>query len=85
MHTSEDLISDVKHASLEGANTLMSEYEEGLEKVGKFLTHYLAVCQRRLLLAAKLQAEDRSVNDLDYDTVSETSSNLSGMIAYTTG
>eukprot|EP00257_Ricinus_communis_P021028 XP_015580419.1 elongator complex protein 1 [Ricinus communis] len=85
MHMGEDLISDVKIASVEGANTLISEYEEGREKVGKYLTRYLAVRQRRLLLAAKLQSEDRSVNDLDYDTVSEASSNFSGMSAYTTG
>lgn len=81
----EDLISDVKNASLEGANTLIGEYEEGLEKVGKYLTRYLAVRQRRLLLAAKLQLEDRTANDLEDDTASEASSNFSGMSAYTTG
>ncbi|WCJ19562.1 Elongator complex protein 1 [Euphorbia peplus] len=85
MHTREDLISDVKNAALEGAHTLIGEYQEGLEKVGKYLTRYLAVRQRRLLLAAKLQSEDRSINDLDDDTVSEASSNFSGMSAYTTG
>ncbi|XP_065870186.1 elongator complex protein 1 isoform X2 [Euphorbia lathyris] len=85
MHMREDLISDVKNASLEGANTLIGEYQEALEKVGKYLTRYLAVRQRRLLLAAKLQSEDRSINDLDDDTVSEASSNFSGMSAYTTG
>ncbi|KAF2296019.1 hypothetical protein GH714_035698 [Hevea brasiliensis] len=81
----EDLISDVNNASLEGANALIGEYEEGLEKVGKYLTRYLAVRQRRLLLAAKLQLEDRPVNDLEDDTASEASSNFSGMSAYTTG
>ncbi|KAJ4830409.1 putative elongator complex protein 1 [Turnera subulata] len=85
MHMQEDLISEVKSASLECASTLISEYEEGLEKVGKYLTRFLAVRQRRLLLAAKLQSEERSINDLDDDTVSETSSNISGMSAYTTG
>ncbi|KDP44998.1 hypothetical protein JCGZ_01498 [Jatropha curcas] len=85
MYMQEGLISEVKNASLESAKTLIGEYGEGLEKVGKYLTRYLAVRQRRLLLAAKLQAEDRSVNDLDDDTASEASSNFSGMSAYTTG
>jgi elongator complex protein 1 len=70
---------------LDCARTLISEYKEGLEKVGKYLARYLAVRQRRLLLAAKLQSEERSMNDLDDDTVSEASSNFSGMSAYTTG
>ncbi|XP_050209805.1 elongator complex protein 1 isoform X2 [Mercurialis annua] len=60
MHMREDLVLIVKNASVEGANALISEYEEGLEKVGKYLTRYLAVRQRRLLLAAKLQSEDRT-------------------------
>lgn len=85
MHRREDLITKVKHASFECASSLIGEYKEGLEKVGKYLTRYLAVRQRRLLLAAKLQSEDRSMNDLDDDTVSETSSTFSGMSVYTTG
>ncbi|KAH9767771.1 elongator complex protein 1 [Citrus sinensis] len=85
MHRREDLITKVKHASLECASSLIGEYKEGLEKVGKYLTRYLAVRQRRLLLVAKLQSEDRSMNDLDDDTVSETSSTFSGMSVYTTG
>lgn len=85
MHMREDLISEVKNASLECASTLIGEYEEGLEKVGKYLTRYLAVRQRRLLLAAKLQSEERSMTDLDDDIVSEASSSFSGMSAYTTG
>lgn len=85
MHNIQDLISEVKNASLECASLLIGEYEEGLEKVGKYLVRYLAVRQRRLLLAAKLQAEEQSMNDLDDDAASETSSNLSGMSAYTTG
>jgi len=84
MHEREDLVSDVKDAALECANTMISEYNEGLEKVGKYLARYLAVRQRRLVLAAKLQSEDSLVNDADYDTVSEvSSSNLSDMSAYT--
>lgn len=85
MHRRDDLISEVKSASVECAITLMSEYEEGLEKVGKYFTRYLAVRQRRLLLAAKLQSEERSINELDDDTASEASSSFSGMSAYTTG
>ncbi|CBI31709.3 unnamed protein product, partial [Vitis vinifera] len=85
MHRCDDLISEVQNASLECATLLIGEYEEGLEKVGKYLARYLAVRQRRLLLAAKLQSEDRSINDLDDDTASEASSSFSGMSAYTTG
>ncbi|KAH1140603.1 hypothetical protein GYH30_029474 [Glycine max] len=85
MHRREDLIKTVKSASLECASSLTSEYEEGLEKVGKYLARYLAVRQRRLLLAAKLQSEECAASDLDDDAASETSSNFSGMSAYTTG
>ncbi|CAJ1977705.1 unnamed protein product [Sphenostylis stenocarpa] len=85
MHRRDDLIETVKNASLECASTLTSEYEEGLEKVGKYLARYLAVRQRRLLLAAKLQSEERAASDLEDDAASEASSNFSGMSAYTTG
>ncbi|XP_060212640.1 elongator complex protein 1 isoform X2 [Lycium barbarum] len=85
LHRRDDLVLEVTTASLECASSLGSEYEEGLEKVGKYLTRYLAVRQRRLLLAATLQSEERSINDLDDDTASETSSNFSGMSAYTLG
>lgn len=85
LYRRDDLVSEVKDASLECASMLIGEYEEGLEKVGKYLARYLAVRQRRLLLAAKLKADEQSVNDFDDDTASETSSNLSGMSAYTLG
>lgn len=85
LHRREDLISEIRSASLECGGSLISEYEEGLEKVGKYLTRYLAVRQRRLLLAAKLQSDERSMADLDDDTASEASSNFSGMSAYTRG
>lgn len=85
MHRREDLIKAVKDASGECASTLINEYEEGLEKVGKYLARYLAVRQRRLLLAAKLRSEERAASDIDDDAASETSSNFSGMSAYTTG
>ncbi|GAV76077.1 IKI3 domain-containing protein [Cephalotus follicularis] len=85
MHRSEDLVSEVKNASLECASSLIGEYEEVLEKVGKYLARYLAVRQRRLLLAVKLQAEERSMSDIDDDTASEASSTYSGMSVYTTG
>ncbi|KAL5992053.1 Elongator complex protein 1 [Asimina triloba] len=84
LHGREELISEVKNSAMECAKTLISEYEEGLEKVGKYLTRYLAVRQRRLLLAAKLQMEDKSMTDIDDDNASETSSTFSGMSAYTT-
>ena len=85
MHNRKDLISEVKNASLDCAGVLIGEYEEGLEKVGKYLARYLAVRQRRLLLAAKVQSEEQPMSDLDDDTASEASSNFSGMSAYTTG
>ncbi|KAI3731084.1 hypothetical protein L1987_62267 [Smallanthus sonchifolius] len=85
MHGNEDLISDVKTGAVECGASLIVEYEEGLEKIGKYLARYLAVRQRRLLLAAKLQAGERSINELDDDAVSEASSSFSGMSAYTTG
>ncbi|KAL1295662.1 hypothetical protein HN51_056516 [Arachis hypogaea] len=85
MHRRDDLIKAVNNASAECASTLIGEYEEGIEKAGKYLARYLAVRQRRLLLAAKLQSEERAASDIDDDDASETSSNLSGMSAYTTG
>lgn len=85
MHGNEELISDVKIGAVECATTLILEYEEGLEKIGKYLARCLAVRQRRLLLAAKLQSDERSINELDDDAVSEASSSFSGMSAYTTG
>ncbi|XP_057979456.1 elongator complex protein 1 isoform X2 [Malania oleifera] len=85
LNRKDELISEVKNASLECAGLLLGEYAEGLEKVGKYLTRYLAVRQRRLLLAAKVQSDNQSINDLDDDTASETSSNFSGMSAYTLG
>ncbi|QHN79394.1 Elongator complex protein [Arachis hypogaea] len=85
MHRRDDLIKAVNNASAECASTLIGEYEEGIEKAGKYLARYLAVRQRRLLLAAKLQSEERAASDIDDDAASETSSNLSGMSAYTTG
>ncbi|KAF4351259.1 hypothetical protein G4B88_025751 [Cannabis sativa] len=85
MHNRQELISEVKSASLDCASVLIGEYEEGLEKVGKYLARYLAVRQRRLLLAAKIQSEEQAMTDLDDDTASEASSNFSGMSAYTTG
>ncbi|XP_010453457.1 PREDICTED: elongator complex protein 1 [Camelina sativa] len=84
LHTA-DGITSVKSSALECASGLLSEFRESIEKVGKYLTRYLAVRQRRLLLAAKLKSEERSVVDLDEDTASEASSNLSGMSAYTLG
>ncbi|CAD5166643.1 unnamed protein product [Musa acuminata subsp. malaccensis] len=79
-----DLLTPVKDACVECATALTSEYNEGFEKVGKYSARYLAVRQRRILFAAKIQSEDRSVNDADYDTLSESSTTFSEMSAYTT-
>lgn len=64
MHKRDDLISEMNDAAMDCARTLTCEYQEGLEKMGKHLTLYLAVRQRRLVLAAKLQAEDRLISDV---------------------
>lgn len=85
LHRREDLISDVKIGAVECGIVMIGEYEEGLEKVGKYLARYLAVRQRRLVMAAKLQTDEKSINELDDDAVSEASSSFSGMSAYTTG
>ncbi|GAB2222790.1 hypothetical protein Drorol1_Dr00016917 [Drosera rotundifolia] len=84
MCRNDDSVAEVRRASSECAVVLVNEFQEGLEKVGKYTARYLAVRQRRLLLAAKLQSEERGVDDIDYDSVSEASSNFSGMSAYTT-
>lgn len=83
MHQRDDWISEVKNASSECTNLLVGEYDDGVEKVGKYVARYLAVRQRRLLLKAKIEAEEGSLNDFDDDAVSEASSNFSGMSAYT--
>lgn len=85
LHRRDDLILVVKNASLECASTLVGEYNEGMEKVGKYLTRYLAVRQRRLLLAATIKSDERSLSYPDDETASQASSNFSGMSAYTMG
>lgn len=82
LHRRNDLIIVVRDSSLECASVLIGEYNEGVEKVGKYLTRYLAVRQRRLLLAATIKADERTLDD---ETASQASSNFSGMSAYTTG
>ncbi|KAL0350693.1 UNVERIFIED_CONTAM: Elongator complex protein 1 [Sesamum radiatum] len=84
LHRREDLVLVVKNASLECSSMLNGEYNEGVEKVGKYLTRYLAVRQRRLLLAAALKSDEQP-SHLDDETASQASSNFSGMSAYTTG
>ncbi|GFP88213.1 elongator complex protein 1 [Phtheirospermum japonicum] len=82
LHGRDDLVLVVKKASLECAGLLVGEYNEGMEKVGKYLTRYLAVRQRRLLLAATIKSDEGFLDD---ETASQASSNFSGMSAYTTG
>lgn len=83
MHSRQDLVDTVRDATLECATLLISEYQEGLLKVGKYLARYVAVRQRRLSLAAKLQSEDRFM-DVEDDNISEVSTSFSEMSAYTT-
>lgn len=83
LHQREDLVSHVEDAASECASSLISDYKEASEKVGKYLARYLAVRQRRILLSAKIQSEGRLTENIDYDSVSEISSNFSEMSAYT--
>lgn len=83
MLSRHDLIETVRDAASECAASLISEYQEGLLKIGKYVARYLAVRQRRLSLAAKLQSEDRFM-DVEDDNVSEVSTSFSEMSAYTT-
>ncbi|XP_062193409.1 elongator complex protein 1 [Phragmites australis] len=83
MHSRHDLVETVRDAALECATSLISEYQEGLLKVGKYVARYVAVRQRRLLLAAKLQSEERFM-DVEDDSISEVSTSFSEMSAYTT-
>jgi elongator complex protein 1 len=81
MHSRQDLVET--DAALECAASLISEYQEGQLKVGKYVSRYVAVRQRRLSLAAKLQSEDRFM-DVEDDNISEVSTSFSEMSAYTT-
>ncbi|KAG8080090.1 hypothetical protein GUJ93_ZPchr0007g3888 [Zizania palustris] len=83
MHSRQDLVDTVRDAALDCAALLISEYQEGLLKVGKYLARYVAVRQRRLSLAAKLKSEDRFM-DVEDDNISEVSTSFSEMSAYTT-
>ncbi|KAJ4792991.1 Elongator complex protein 1 [Rhynchospora pubera] len=85
MHEKEELVRDVREAALECGSSLVSEYEEGSVKLGKYVARYLAVRQRRLVLAAKIRSEeDGLVNGGDDDVASEISTTFSEMSAYTT-
>jgi elongator complex protein 1 len=73
----------IEPSALDCAASYASDFEEGLEKLGKYLARYNAVKQRRLLLEIKLKND--ASEDIEDDVASEASSNLSGMSAYTTG
>ncbi|KAF8673892.1 hypothetical protein HU200_048339 [Digitaria exilis] len=83
MRSGHDLVGTVRDAASECATSLISEYQEGLLKVGKYLARYVAVRQRRLSLAAKLKSEDRFY-DVEDDNISEVGTSFSEMSAYTT-
>ncbi|KAG0592545.1 hypothetical protein KC19_1G261600 [Ceratodon purpureus] len=85
LYSREDLTTSlIEPAALECASALIEEFTEGLEKVRKYLVRYQTVRQRRVSLAAKLKAEEDGEWP-DDDTVSEASSHLSSMSAYTHG
>ncbi|KAK8969377.1 Elongator complex protein 1 [Platanthera guangdongensis] len=84
MHAAVELARAVEDAALECANSLISDYKEASEKVGKYLARYLSVRQRRLVFTTKILSEARLTENADYDTASEASSNFSEMSAYTT-
>lgn len=85
LHGREELVEEVREAALECGSSLLSEYEEGSVKLGKYVARYLAVRQRRLVLEAKIRSEeDGVVNAGEDDTASEISTSFSEMSAYTT-
>ncbi|KAF3331653.1 elongator complex protein 1 [Carex littledalei] len=85
LHGREELVGEVREAALECGSSLVSEYEEGSVKLGKYVARYLAVRQRRLVLAAKIRLEEEGVvNAGDDDTASYISTTFSEMSAYTT-
>ncbi|KAI5075184.1 hypothetical protein GOP47_0009260 [Adiantum capillus-veneris] len=73
----------VQSAALECATSYIAEFQESIEKVGKYLARYLAVKQRRVLLELKVKMGD--LDAIEEDTVSDVSSHVSGMSVYTTG
>ena len=78
------MVKDViEPSALDCVASYVSEFQEGLEKLGKYLARHNAVKQRRLLLEIKLKND--VPEDIEDDAASEASSNLSGMSAYTTG
>lgn len=85
LHSRPGLISSlIEPAAVECANALIEEFTEGLDKVKKYYVRYQTVRQRRLSLAAKLKAEEDGEWP-DDDTISEASSHVSSMSAYTHG
>lgn len=85
MYRNDDLIVEVKNVFFECVGILVNEYEEGLEKIGKYLVRYLVVRQRRLLFVVKFWFEEYFMNDIDDDSILEISSNFSGMSVYIIG
>lgn len=79
----EQVKDQIQSAALECANSYMLEFEEGIEKVGKYLARYLAVRQRRMLLEIKLKMDNSE--DVEDDAASDISSHVSGMSAYSAG
>ncbi|MCO5559918.1 hypothetical protein L7F22_013522 [Adiantum nelumboides] len=73
----------VQAAALECATSYIAEFQESLEKVGKYLARYLAVKQRRLLL--EITFKTGNSDDIEVDAVSDVSSHVSGMSVYTNG
>ncbi|MCO5551427.1 hypothetical protein L7F22_004930 [Adiantum nelumboides] len=74
----------VQAAALECATSYIAEFQESLEKVGKYLARYLAVKERRLLLENKFKTGN-SDDIEEVDAVSDVSSHVSGMSVYTNG
>ncbi|XP_002991968.2 elongator complex protein 1 [Selaginella moellendorffii] len=85
LHAQPDIVDTiVQPAAVECANGLVGQFQEGVEKVGKYCARFVAVHQRRVLLEAKIKS-DQGEDRFDDDTASEASSNLSGMSVYTRG
>ncbi|EPS70132.1 hypothetical protein M569_04629, partial [Genlisea aurea] len=79
----DDLASRVKDSAVECAAVLVEEYGEGADKIKRYFARYLAVRQRRLALAATLKSNEESLINDETSSVGSSSSNFSGMSAYT--
>ena len=78
----ESTKSQGKFPVIRCANSLIFDYEGGVNKIANYLACYLVVKQW-LLLETKIQMEGQAKEDVDDDMFLKTNSNFSGMAAHT--